>query len=120
VQHPFRWDDVPLESLTPLISRRVIHGAKTTAAWLDLKAGALVGRHQHPNEQLSMVVSGCLELHFDDRVVTLRSGDMLLIPPDVPHAAAAIQDTIAVDLFSPVREDWQRGESNYFHVREGE
>jgi quercetin dioxygenase-like cupin family protein len=43
----------------------------------------------------------------------LRAGDALVIPPDVPHTVEALEDSLAVDLFSPRREDWIRGDDAY-------
>lgn len=110
----FTWDTIPEEQLTPLLRRKVVHTETMTLALLHMHAGAVVGRHQHVNEQVSTIVSGSLEFTFDDHVVLLRAGEVLVIPPNVPHAARAVEDCVATDLFSPRREDWIRGELGYF------
>jgi quercetin dioxygenase-like cupin family protein len=43
----------------------------------------------------------------------VRAGEVLRIPPNLPHSAEALEDCIAVDLFSPPREDWIRGDDAY-------
>lgn len=109
----FSWEDLPLEVVTPLFSRRVKHGEKTTMSQLIMKKGALVARHHHVNEQLTTIVSGSMLFRFDDREVVVGPGQLLLIPPDVPHSAEALEDAVGVDIFSPVREDWLRGDDSY-------
>jgi quercetin dioxygenase-like cupin family protein len=47
--------------------------------------------------------------------VTLRAGEFLLIPSNVPHRAEALEDTVDVDIFSPIRHDWLDGTDTYFH-----
>jgi quercetin dioxygenase-like cupin family protein len=59
------------------------------------------------------VLSGALEYELDDRTVAVRAGEILLVPPNVPHAIVALEDSTCVDFFAPVREDWLRGEDQY-------
>jgi quercetin dioxygenase-like cupin family protein len=114
----FSWDQVQKEELTPLLTRQVTHGDFSTLARLEMKATALVGRHRHINEQVTTVVSGSLEFRYDDgstqRVI---GGQMLRVPPNVFHEVVALEDTVAVDFFSPRREDWVRGETGYFFTQ---
>jgi quercetin dioxygenase-like cupin family protein len=64
-------------------------------------------------------MEGALRLWIGDpeEEVTLRSGEFVLIPPDVPHRALALEDTVDVDVFSPIRQDWLDGTDTYFHRR---
>lgn len=100
------WEKVELETLSPTIGRRMLSGKHFTAAQVFLKKGAIVPRHSHINEQFTYIVSGAMKLIFDDGEVLLRSGEICLIPPNVPHAAEAIEETLDMDFFSPPREDW--------------
>jgi quercetin dioxygenase-like cupin family protein len=52
------WDDVPMEQMSPLITRQYVTGVHTTVARIGLRAGAVVARHSHANEQISQVLSG--------------------------------------------------------------
>ena len=84
-----------------------------TAARIRLRQGAKVPTHSHPNEQISMVESGVLRFVLDGEELILRAGDALVIPPDAPHSVDALEDSLAVDLFSPPRQDWIRGDDAY-------
>jgi quercetin dioxygenase-like cupin family protein len=78
-----------------------------------LKKGCLVPEHSHHNEQISMMEQGTLRFVLAGEELILKAGQVLRIPPHVPHSAEALEDSIAVDLFSPVREDWIRGDDAY-------
>ena len=108
-----RWSEIPIEQLNPLVSRQAVHADQMTIARLVLKKGAVVPRHQHVNEQITNLEQGRLRFLFDEREVIVDAGDSLQIPSDVPHSVEALEDSVAVDLFSPVREDWLRGDDAY-------
>lgn len=109
----YRWTTVEAETLKPGVTRRAIHTAGMTIARLHLAAGAVVPRHQHINEQITNVEQGRLVFIFDDSRVEVNAGESLAIPPDVPHAVEAVEDSVALDLFTPRREDWIRGDDAY-------
>jgi len=60
-----------------------------------------------------MLESGAVRFTISGEERVLRAGDVLVIPPDAPHMVEAIEDSLAVDLFSPPREDWIRGDDAY-------
>ena len=70
-------------------------------------------RHQHPNEQITNVLAGRLRFVLEDEEQIVGAGATVLIPPDVPHEVEALEDSIALDVFSPVRDDWVRGDDAY-------
>jgi len=107
------WDDIEKEKLSETISRQMVWGDKVMAARVFLAKGAVVPRHSHHNEQLTMILSGALKLIFDDREVVVGAGQLLLIPGNVPHAAEALEDTLDMDVFSPPREDWIKKDDAY-------
>ncbi len=109
----YNWNTVESEQLNALIARRVIHGEQLTVARLELRKYAVVPEHRHVNEQLSMVERGALKFRFEDREQVVRGGEALLIPPNAPHGVEALEDTVVVDVFSPAREDWIRGDDAY-------
>jgi quercetin dioxygenase-like cupin family protein len=112
MQH-YNWDRLEEEPLNALLGRRMIHGRHMTVARIRLRKGAVVPMHSHPNEQISMLESGALRFVISGEERVLRSGDALVIPPDAPHLVEALEDSLAVDLFSPPREDWLRGDDAY-------
>ena len=105
----YRWADVPRETVSPLLDRKLITGQRMMIAQVFLKKGCIVPKHSHVNEQLTYILEGAL--HFwigEDQQQTLdvRAGEMLHIPGNVPHKAEALEDTLDVDIFDPPREDW--------------
>lgn len=113
------WEQMELEKLNDKITRQMASGASSTVARVLLARGAYVPRHSHVNEQVTMILAGCLKFFFDDgKEVLVRPGQVLLIPGGVPHAAEAIEDTIDIDFFTPRREDWIRKEDAYLRTGE--
>lgn len=60
-----------------------------------------------------MLQSGKLLFRMEGCEHTLVAGSILNIPPHVPHQVEAIEDSVAIDVFSPARDDWQRGDDAY-------
>lgn len=111
--HLFDWEGVKKEQMSPLLVRQVIHGDNMTVARLHLRKGCSVAEHHHVNEQISMIEKGALKFVLNGEEKVVRAGQTLRIPPHAPHSAEALEDSIAVDLFSPRREDWIRGDDAY-------
>jgi quercetin dioxygenase-like cupin family protein len=107
------WKSIAVEPMNDLVTRQVIHTASMTVSRLVLKKGAVVPRHSHPNEQITNVESGSLRFLFDDGEVLVKTGESLEIPGDLAHAVEALEDSVALDLFAPPREDWIRGDDAY-------
>jgi quercetin dioxygenase-like cupin family protein len=112
-----RWEEVPIEPVTDVISRQVVTGRNEMIARVLLKRGAIVPTHSHVSEQVTWILEGAMKLWIGvpEEEVTLRAGQMVVIPPDVPHRAEALEDTVDIDVFSPIRQDWLDGTDTYFH-----
>ena len=108
-----KWSQIPVERLNPLAERQALHTEKMTVARLILAKGAVVPTHHHENEQITTIESGRLRFIFPDQEMIVEAGEMLPIPPNLPHSVVALEDTVAVDLFAPPREDWIRGDDAY-------
>jgi quercetin dioxygenase-like cupin family protein len=108
-----KWGEITVEALKGGLSRQVLHCDSVTIARLRLDRGALVPRHSHPNEQISTIEAGRLRFIFDDREIDAGPGEFVRIPSGVPHAVEALENSVAVDFFAPVREDWRRGDDAY-------
>lgn len=108
-----RWDDIDHEQLSPGIGRQALHTDGLTVARIYLKKGAIVPLHSHVNEQLSYVIEGRLRFDFADRQQVVAAGEMMQISASEPHAVEALEDSLALDVFQPVREDWLRGDDSY-------
>ena len=109
----YHWEEIEKEQLNPLCLRQVIHGQKMTVARIQLSKGAVVPEHRHGNEQITLLERGRLRFRIEGREVVLGAGQMLALEPEVPHGVEALEDSLAIDLFSPPREDWQRGDDAY-------
>lgn len=107
------WESIDLERLMPGISRRVVHSGRMTTARIYMDKGAVVPRHSHDNEQLSHILDGKLRFEFDGETIEAVAGDVVEIPSDAPHRVVAIEDSVAMDVFAPVRQDWLRGDDAY-------
>ena len=100
-----RWDELSLEKVTEMISRKIIAGQRQTLAQVYLKRGALVPIHAHESEQLTYVLQGALRFVVNGEEVMVQEGEVLHIPPGIPHQAEALDDTFELDVFSPARQD---------------
>ena len=109
----FAWNGMQLEQLNARVARKVIHSANMTIARLELQKDAVVPEHSHINEQISMVEKGALKFFMDGKEQILRAGEVLVIPPNVPHGVEVLEDSVVVDIFSPSRQDWIRGDDAY-------
>jgi quercetin dioxygenase-like cupin family protein len=114
--HRYRWDDMPAEQLKKGLSRKLITGERMMIAHVYFESGEEVPRHSHDNEQLTYILSGALRFWFganDEQEVTVRAGEVVVIPSNVPHRAVALEATLDVDVFAPPRQDWLAGTDAY-------
>ncbi len=112
----YRWSDIPAETLKGSITRKLVTGERMMLAHVYLKKGDDVPRHFHENEQLTYILSGALQFWLgdnDEQQVTVRAGEVLVIPSNLPHRAFALEDTLDVDVFCPPRQDWLDGTDAY-------
>lgn len=108
------FNTMPVEKLNPLIDRQMVYGERSMLARIILRKGAMVPRHSHENEQITYVLEGALRFTLDDgRVITVRAGETLVIPSNLPHQAEALEDTVDLDVFDPPRADWIAGTDAY-------
>jgi quercetin dioxygenase-like cupin family protein len=108
-----KWDDIEVEALNPLLGRQFIVGEDVMVARILMKKGAFVPRHSHYNEQITYVFEGALKFTIDNKEITVRPGEVLCIPRNMPHEAIALEDTVELDIFNPPRADWIAKTDNY-------
>jgi quercetin dioxygenase-like cupin family protein len=111
-----RLKDSPREKLMDRVERRFLSGERCTLGQVWLAKGALVPTHSHESEQVSFIVDGALHFRLgadgaEEQVV--RTGEVLVIPSNLPHSAEALEDTYDLDFFAPRREDWIAGDDAY-------
>jgi quercetin dioxygenase-like cupin family protein len=115
------WNEIPREKLNNDISRRLITGDNMMIAHVYLNRGGVVPKHSHHNEQITYVLEGVLKFLLGEDQQTeiiVAAGEVLTIPPNLPHSAIALEDTLDVDVFNPPRQDWLDGSDAY--LREGQ
>ena len=109
----YSWSKIPVEKLTDNLSRKIVSGKKVMLAQVFLKKGCVIAAHSHESEQMTYILSGAMTLRLPDKEMTLNEGDVLNIPSGVEHSAVALEDTLDLDVFSPIREDWLKGTDDY-------
>jgi quercetin dioxygenase-like cupin family protein len=100
------WSGIELESLNPLLQRQFVVGQDVMLARVLLKKGCVVPEHSHHNEQLTYILEGALKFWIDGKEIVVNAGEVLTIPPHMPHRAEALMDTVDLDVFNPPRADW--------------
>jgi len=89
--------------------KTLTHGEKTHLTEVRFDKGALVPEHRHPHEQTGYLISGSLRFFSGSSERVVLPGDSWIFPGDTPHGAEALEDTVIVEVFSPLREDILRG-----------
>lgn len=107
------WEQVELEDINPLFQRQLVVGHNIMLARVLLKKGCIVPLHSHVNEQLTYILEGALKFWIDGREIVVRAGQVLTIPPNMPHQAEALEDTVDLDIFHPPRADWLNKTDSY-------
>jgi quercetin dioxygenase-like cupin family protein len=109
----YTWDQIDKEVLSPSIARKIISGDKVMVAQVFLAKGAVVPEHHHESEQITYILDGALEFHIGGERIVVGKGQVLRIPSNVPHMAVALEDTLDLDVFSPIRHDWLKKDDAY-------
>jgi quercetin dioxygenase-like cupin family protein len=107
------WNSVELEDLNPLLQRQMIVGQDIMVARVLLKKGCIVPEHSHHNEQVTYILEGALKFWIDGKEIVVNAGEVLTIPPHMPHKAEALVETVDLDVFTPPRADWLNRTDNY-------
>jgi len=111
-----QWDDVPMETVNPMMRRQIITGELMTVAKIYFKDGFLVPMHSHHNEQITQVISGLLRFRLGENgeeEIDVGPGQALVIPANLPHEAQVIGDVVEMDLWAPRRDDWLNQTDDY-------
>lgn len=107
------WNSVEIEQLNPLIGRQFVVGRDIMVARVLMRKGAIVPEHSHMNEQVTYILAGALKFWIDGKEIVVHEGEVLTIPPNMPHKAEAIEDTVDLDVFNPPRADWMNKDDQY-------
>jgi quercetin dioxygenase-like cupin family protein len=106
----YRQRELKVESIGPGRKRAAVHTGGLMMVIFDFEDGPAEAPdplHSHPHEQISYIASGKVIYFLGSEQQTLEAGDMVTIPPNVPHAIQALTPAVRlVDAFTPVREDF--------------
>ncbi len=102
----YRWDEIALEKVTEMLSRKIVSGEREMIVQVYVKRGCLVPMHAHPSEQMTYVLQGSLKFLVGGEEVTVREGEVLHISSGIEHQSEALEDTFELDVFSPIRDEW--------------
>lgn len=100
------WATEPRE-IMPGYRARFVHSERTTHAYWEIDPDQALPEHSHPHEQIVNMLEGTFELVVDGESHVLEAGDVLVIPPDVPHTGVAHTPCRILDIFAPVREEYR-------------
>jgi len=107
------WSSVEIEVLNPLLGRHFVVGQNVMLARVLLKKGCVVPEHSYHNEQITYILEGALKFWIDCKEIVVNAGEVLTIPPNMPHRAEALADTVDLDIFNPPRADWMNKTDAY-------
>lgn len=96
----------PVEMVPGVIRRTLVYGDRTSLHQIQMAPGSVVPRHTHPHEQIGYVASGRVRFELGDEVRELAAGDGYCVPANVPHGVTALEESVCVDIFSPVRTEY--------------
>ena len=98
--------DEGYREMAPGVHLRVLaYGASTLMGEFRLSAGYVLPAHTHPHEQTGYLVRGHIRLRIGVEARDMRPGDSWSVPGGVEHSADLIEDSVAVEVWSPIRED---------------
>jgi len=95
-----------VEMLDGIIRKTLVFGEKTLLTQFILLKGKTLPSHKHPQEQTGYLVSGHIILIIDGERHDILPGDSWNISENVEHSAEILIDSLALEIFSPVREDY--------------
>jgi quercetin dioxygenase-like cupin family protein len=86
--------------------KTLVHGKETLMSKFILEKNSILPEHHHPYEQTGYLIKGNIILRIVEEKFDLKPGDSWCIPSDVNHKAEIIENSIALEIFSPAREDY--------------
>jgi quercetin dioxygenase-like cupin family protein len=98
-----------IPALEGIERRTLVYGKAMLMTEFRLRKGAVLPRHSHPHEQTGFLISGRIRLLIGTEEHSAEAGDSWSIPGGVEHGAEILEDSAAVEVFSPVRDDYLAG-----------
>jgi quercetin dioxygenase-like cupin family protein len=104
--HFHQLEAAPTREVFPGFTARMMHSAHMTFAFWHIAAGSLLPEHQHPHEQVAILLEGRFELTIDGETSVLVPGTVAVIASNARHSGQALSDCRICDVFYPIREDY--------------
>jgi quercetin dioxygenase-like cupin family protein len=101
--------ELPEKEVVPGFRGKFIHSNNITVAHWTISAGAELPNHDHPQEQITILIKGKFEFTLANEVKEISSGESVVIPSNISHKGKALTDCYAIDVFYPLREDYKVG-----------
>lgn len=103
----YDFNSIPVHQLTDKITMRFINSSKFTVIQWDIKAGGkLLPVHTHPNEQVTKIVEGDVDVKSGEDIYHLHAGDIMVFPANVSHGFVALTNSVIYEQQTPAREDF--------------
>jgi quercetin dioxygenase-like cupin family protein len=99
-------DDGYKQILPGIKIRTLVHGDKSLLSEFRMEQGSQLPWHDHPSEQTGYLIAGRMRLFIGDETYEVEPGDSWSVPGGVSHRAEILVDALAIEVFSPVREDY--------------
>lgn len=114
----YQFDKIKKEQLSDKIARQYIMGSESMIVKWTLQKGAVISKHFHANEQITWITKGSVKVISQGKEFIVKAGEVIVFPPYVPHEFFALEnDTIDIDFFTPVRNDWLTAEKNLSYIK---
>jgi quercetin dioxygenase-like cupin family protein len=97
----------PVEIFGGVFRRTIVWGERAMVVEVSLPKGSIVTPHAHPHEQCGYLVSGRLEFTVEGESHTVEPGGGWAVPGNAVHSVIALEDSVAIDVFSPVRDEYK-------------
>jgi quercetin dioxygenase-like cupin family protein len=98
---------LPSKPLLPGFEAQFIHTENLTIGYINIREGSILPEHSHMQEQVTHVLEGQLEMTVGGETFIVEKGKVAVIPSNIVHSAKALTNCIALDVFSPTREDYK-------------
>jgi quercetin dioxygenase-like cupin family protein len=104
----FRVSDLPQTEMLEGVFRSAVYLENAMITFFSFDAGAIIPEHQHPHEQITLILEGAMEFTLGDETRVIEAGEGVTIPPNVSHGGRILSEpTKAIDAWHPIREDYK-------------
>ena len=102
----FSMDTLKYEKIMDKVERKFAYGTMGMIAYFKFEKGAHIPKHKHPNEQITHILEGKVKVAINGVEYIVKKGDVIIIPPNVEHEFWALENTLDMEMFTPLRMDW--------------